>query len=300
MCTPHDEASNLSEHGEVRQPAEDRGDQGDHRADDAVRGCSGSTIARVGSDDIQPSGEFIVGDTQGDACLPGWLEYSSIAASDLQVIQPQAAKEEAVASGVVEKKRKRRAQKKAVRSVVDSVSVPSSADTSCNGEQIWDEETQSAFGSTSMTSPVAVRCSEAVAEVATSKPTFERNPAKSFAAVTLETQVTGATDEQLVSEDARQTVGMTVCLKKAGFLNILMRRSRRHGMQRPMRVVERTAVSKVQATHCRGGLGALSRGGGRDSCRGGESCRIDKARLRREEIAGGSTAPSRQCVERHD
>ena len=171
-----------------------------------VHGCSGSTIARVGGDGIQPSGEVSVDNTQGDAGLTG-RESSSLIRTTVGVLicrgerssgDPTASCQEgggSLGSGR-EEEEKRRAPK-AVRSVVDSVSVPSSADTSCNGEQIWDEETQSAFGSTSVT---AARCSEAVAEAATSQSTFESNPAKSFAAVTWETQATEATDEQRVSE----------------------------------------------------------------------------------------------------
>ena len=97
-----------------------------------VRGCSGCTTARVGSDGIQPSGEFIVGDTQGDADSTG-RESSSLISTTVGVLicrGERSSHDPTVScqggggsSGVVEKKRKRRAQK-AVRSVVESVSVP--------------------------------------------------------------------------------------------------------------------------------------------------------------------------------
>ena len=82
-----------------------------------VRGCRGCTIARVGSDGIQPSGEFSVDNTQGDADLTG-RESSSLIRTT--VGDPTASCQEgggSLGSGR-EEEEKRRAPK-AVRSVVN-------------------------------------------------------------------------------------------------------------------------------------------------------------------------------------
>ena len=52
------------EHDQIRQPAEEAIKE-TIEPTTPVRGCSGWTIARVGSDGIQLSGEFSVDDSQG-------------------------------------------------------------------------------------------------------------------------------------------------------------------------------------------------------------------------------------------